>query len=120
MKKQAFLKLAMACTMLLLTPLLTAYPLQKSIAELQQDPMRYHNQEVIVYGTVVRSIALVLGAGMFEIDDGTGRMWVYSERLGVPARGVQVWVAGVVSPAVSIVGRSFATVMRETQRRRYD
>ena len=117
--KESFLKVAMAGALLALTLVLTACPPQKSIAELQRDPMRYHDKEVIVHGTVVQSIG-AMGTGMFEIDDGTGRLWVYSDRFGVPGKGTQVGVAGTVTPTFSFAGRSFATVMRETQRRKYD
>ncbi len=119
MKKGILLKLGMAGTLVAMTLVLAACPPQKSIAELQLDPMRYHNKEVIVHGTVVQSIG-ALGAGMFQLDDGTGRMWVYSERFGVPAKGIRVAVAGIVTPTITFAGRSFATVMRETQRRSYD
>jgi hypothetical protein len=114
MKKETFRKLAMACTLAALTLLLAACPPQKSIAELLRDPMRYHDQEVIVRGTVVQSIG-ALGGGMFEIDDGSGRLWVYSEGFGVPGKGIRVGVVGIITPTFTFAGRSFATVMRETQ-----
>jgi len=116
--KDRFLKLGTAGALFALMLVLTACPPQKSIAELQRDPMRYNNKEVIVRGTVVQSIG-AMGTGMFEIDDGTGKMWVYTDRFGTPAKGTQVGVAGTVTPTLTFAGRSFATVMRETQRRKY-
>jgi hypothetical protein len=115
--KDRFLKLGTAAALFASMLLLTACPPQKSIAEVQRDPMRYNNKEVIVRGTVVQSIG-ALDTGMFQIDDGTGHMWVYSERFGVPAKGTQVGVVGTITPTFTFAGRSFATVMRETQQRK--
>jgi hypothetical protein len=117
--KRRFARLALGFAALACMLLLTACPPQKSIADLQRDPARYSNREVIVRGTVIQSIG-ALGTGMFEIDDGTGRMWVYSERFGVPSKGIRVGVAGTVVPTFTFAGRSFAMVMRETQRRKFD
>jgi hypothetical protein len=117
--KARFLKLGAVGALFALTLVLAACPPQKSIAELQRDPLRYSNKEVIVRGTVVQSIG-AMGAGMFEIDDGSGRLWVYTERYGVPAKGLRVAVIGTVTPTLTFAGRSFATVMRETQGRKYE
>lgn len=93
-----------------------ACPPGKSIAEIQRDPARYANREVAVHGRVVSSYG-ALGTGMFEIDDGTGRLWVLSSSYGVPSTGSRIGVAGTIVPTLTFGGRSFMTVMRETQRR---
>jgi hypothetical protein len=107
-----------AAAIVAMTLLLTACPQGRSISQIQADPGRYQNKEVAIRGTVVSSWG-ALGTGMYQIDDGTGRMWVMSERFGVPGKGARVGVAGTVVPTVSMGGRSFATVLRETQRRKY-
>ena len=94
-----------------------ACPPGKSIAEINRDPARYSQHEVAVRGTVVNSWG-ALGTGMFEIDDGTGKMWVLSSNYGVPSKGTRVGVAGTVMPTFSLGGRSFMSVLRETQRRK--
>ncbi len=73
---------------------------QKSINEIKADPSRYANQEVSVVGTVVRSVS-VLGKGAYEIDDGTGRLWVVSES-GVPREGAKVVVKGTIRDAYNV------------------
>ncbi len=110
-------KLGILLTVLTLALILTGCPPQKSVAELQRDPARYANKEVIVRGTVTESLG-AFGTGMFQLDDGTGRLWVYSERYGVPSKGIRVGVAGTIIPTFTFAGRSFATVMRETERRK--
>lgn len=98
------------------TLLMVACPQQRTVAELTRDPGRYADKEVAVKGTVVSSWG-ALGTGMYEVDDGTGRIWVLSQNYGVPSKGARVGVAGRVVPTFSLGGRSFATVLRETQRR---
>jgi hypothetical protein len=94
-----------------------ACPPGKTIAEINRDPARYSQHEVAIRGTVISSWG-ALGTGMFEIEDGTGRIWVLSSSYGVPAKGLRVGVAGTIMPTFSLGGRSFMSVMRETQRRK--
>lgn len=119
MDRKTFRKLALAVTVVGVSLLLAACPPHKTIADIQRDASRYANKEVAVHGSVVQSFG-ALGAGMFEVDDGTGRLWVYSEKYGVPSRGVHIGVAGTIVPTFTFGTRSFATVMRETQRRKLD
>jgi hypothetical protein len=95
--------------------LLTACPQQQTISRINADPGRYRNREVAVVGTVTDSYG-VLGNGAYEIDDGTGRIWVVTQR-GVPSRGSRVGAKGKVYTGFSFGGRSFGTVLQETDRR---
>jgi len=105
-----------AAAVLTATLFLAACPQQHSVAELTRDPGRYANKEVAVKGTVVSSYG-AMGTGMYQVDDGTGKIWVISESYGVPSKGARVGVAGRIVPTFSFGGRNFATVIRETQRR---
>ena len=95
--------------------LLTACPQQETISRINADPGRYRNREVAIVGRVTDSYG-VLGNGAYEIDDGTGRIWVVTQR-GVPSRGSQVGAKGKVYNGFSFGGRSFGTVLQETDRR---
>lgn len=86
------------------------------IGEITADPGRYMDKEVNVSGRVTQSFG-VLGKGMYEIDDGTGKLWVVAEERGVPSRGALVGVKGRITPTVTFMGKNYATVMRETDRR---
>jgi hypothetical protein len=97
--------------------LLTGCPPHKSIAEIQRDPGKYSNKEVTIGGNVVSTFG-ALGTGMYQLDDGTGRMWVISENYGVPSKGAKVAVVGRVMDTFSFGGRSYSTVLRQTQRRK--
>ena len=94
--------------------LLTACPKQETISRINADPGRYQNKEVGIVGNVTDSYG-VLGNGAYEIDDGTGRIWVVTNR-GVPSRGSRVGAKGKVYTGMSDGGRSYGTVLQESDR----
>ncbi|MFN2493172.1 MAG: hypothetical protein ABR501_09855 [Pyrinomonadaceae bacterium] len=94
--------------------LLTACPSQTTISKINADPGRYRNKEVGIVGNVTDSYG-VLGNGAYEIDDGTGRLWVVTRR-GVPSRGSRVGAKGHVYTGFQFGGRNFGTVLEETGR----
>lgn len=95
---------------------LTGCPQRTSIANINRDPGRFANKEVTIAGHVSSSFG-ALGTGVFEVDDGTGRMWVYSQNYGVPGRDAKIAVTGRIEQGFSIGGRSFAVILRESERR---
>src|SRR5262252_5567212 len=95
--------------------LLTACERAK-ISEINADPGRYMNKEVAVMGQVTQSIG-ALGKGIYQVDDGTGRLWVVANVRGVPSKGARVGVKGRVKPTITFLGINYATVMEETDRR---
>src|SRR5882762_5763385 len=94
---------------------LSACPSQTTISKINADPARYRNKEVAIVGTVRDSYG-ALGQGAYELDDGTGRIWVVTRR-GVPSRGTRVGVKGRVHNGFNFGGRNFGTVLEETDRR---
>ena len=102
----------LAATMLTLLAC-TAHP---SIAEINRDPGKYADKDIKVSGHVSSGFA-AFGTGIYQIDDGTGSMWVYSQN-GVPSNEAQVSVTGRIQQGFSIGGRSYATILRETEPRR--
>src|SRR5437016_6540008 len=60
-------------------------PPRMKIAQIRKDPGKYMNKQITVAGKVTRAFG-AMGMGIFEIDDGTGQMWVLSESFGVPGR----------------------------------
>ncbi len=95
--------------------LLIGCPQGSTIREIQNDPGRFRDQQVSVSGRVVTSFGAA-GEGAYEVDDGTGRIWVLTSHGGVPSEGANVRVTGRVSSGVTFAGRSFGTVLRETER----
>jgi len=84
----------------LLAVLLLAGCEQKTINDLMAEPGKYANKEVGLTGTVTRSFSL-LGKGAYEIEDGTGKLWVVSGS-GVPRKGAKVAVKGKVRDAYDL------------------
>ena len=95
--------------------LFTACPSQTNVSKINSDPARYRGKEVGIVGRVTDSYGIP-GYGAYEIDDGTGRMWVVTKR-GAPARGSRVGTKGYVQTGVTFNGRSYGTVLEETDRR---
>lgn len=89
---------------------------RKTISEINQDPGQFRNKDVNVAGKVITSVG-ALGQGIYQIDDGTGRLWVLSRGGGVPANDAYVGVKGRVTQGVTVLGRSYGTVLRESERK---
>jgi hypothetical protein len=96
--------------------LLAGCPTRTSIAKINQDPGRFVGKEVTIAGRVSGSFG-ALGSGIFQLDDGTGSIWVYSQNYGVPSNGAKLAVTGRIEQGFNFGGRNFATILKETQRR---
>jgi hypothetical protein len=109
-------RLSLTLLLMVGTLLLAACPTRTNIGKILRDPGRYAGREVAVGGRVSSSFG-ALGSGVYQLDDGTGQIWVYSQRYGVPGNGARVGVKGTISQGFSFGGRSFAVVLRENERR---
>jgi hypothetical protein len=67
---------------------------EKTINQIMVDPQKYANHEVGMRGKVTKSYS-VMGYGAFQVDDGTGQLWVVSHT-GVPREGARVAVKGTI------------------------
>ncbi|MBV8855705.1 MAG: hypothetical protein JOZ02_01975 [Acidobacteria bacterium] len=89
-----------------------------TINKINGDPSRYYDKKVTIEGTVTDSYG-VLGEGAYELDDGTGRIWVVAER-AVPARGSHVEAKGRIITGFVYRGRNLAAALRESGRKAKD
>lgn len=96
--------------------MLAACPPRESIARINHDPGRFAGKEITLAGRVTNSFG-AMGNGIFEVEDRTGSMWVFTDRFGIPGRDVRVAVTGRVEQGFSFHGHNYAVVLRETQRR---
>ena len=90
------------------------------ISDILADPGSFRGKEVSITGQVTNSMGGSIGpisAGAYEIDDGTGKLWIISEKRSAPSKGAHVGVRGHVSQSVTIMGRNFGTVLQESDRR---
>jgi len=74
----------------------------KTINQIMAEPQRYANRDVGIAGNVVRSFS-VLGAGAYQVDDGTGKMWVVAKN-NVPREGARVGVKGKIQDGFNLGG----------------
>jgi hypothetical protein len=89
---------------------------RQQISQINADPGRFVDKEVVVAGKVTQSIG-AFGHGIYQLDDGTGALWVYASSRGVPSRGANVGVKGHIKPTVTFLGINYATVLLERDRR---
>jgi hypothetical protein len=94
----------------------TGCPSRTTIRDIKDDPGRYAGKDIAIAGRVVNSYG-AMGRGVFEIDDGTGRMWVFTEKHGVPSRNAEVGVAGRIVDGFSYAGSNYGVVLHERDRR---
>ena len=92
----------------------TACPSKTTVSQINQNPSKYQNKEIGLVGTVTNSYG-VLGNGVYELDDGTGRIWVLTTA-GVPSRGARVGVSGHVYTGIQFGGRTYGTGLKEEHR----
>jgi hypothetical protein len=109
-------KVAIALLIAAAALLLAGCPPHVSIAKINLDPGRYAGREVTIAGQVTDSFGFG-GRGVFELNDGTGSMWVLPGPFGVPSSGARFAVTGRVEQGFTFGGRNFVTILHETQRR---
>src|SRR6476659_6947052 len=94
----------------------TACPERRSIADIEHNPGRYQDKEVVIAGRVTDSYGIGIpgtnsGGGAYKIDDGTGSMWVLVTDGNVPSRGSEVGVKGRVGSGINWKGRNYGLGM---------
>jgi hypothetical protein len=109
-------RLLLAFLVPLVALVLAACPQRTTVAEIKSDPGRFHNKEVSLRGHVTQAIG-ALGQGIYELDDGTGRIWVLVEKGGVPRQGAEVETVGQVIAGATFGGRDYGTSIREKKHR---
>ena len=89
------------------------------ISKILGDPDRYMNDTVQIAGKVTKAYGvnlIIAEAGAYEVDDGSGKIWVLS-KTGMPEEGSEVGLKGKVSGGIKLMGQTFGTVIREDERK---
>src|SRR5579864_2040385 len=73
--------------------LLAGCPPRETVEKINRDPGMFAGKEISIAGRVTDSFG-ALGNGVFQIDDGTGGMWVFSKGFGMPGNDAKVAVIG--------------------------
>jgi len=86
------------------------------VSELRQRSQELMGKPVTVEGDVVESVDVpLLRDRYYELDDGTGRVWVETAQ-PVPGRGERVRVTGTVGPGLKLPGVEVGLLIQETAR----
>jgi hypothetical protein len=111
----------LAILLVTITALLAAgCPERRTIAELERNPGRYNGKDVTVAGVVRSSYGgsipgTGIGGGIYEIDDGTGTMWVIAQG-SVPNKGAEIAVSGTYGNIATWGGKNYGTGIQERER----
>ncbi|HEX9004541.1 MAG TPA: hypothetical protein VGB07_31800 [Blastocatellia bacterium] len=111
MKTRFFASLVLLAAVLFLM----GCPRQTTINQLNGDPARYRNKEVLIVGTVTNSFGAV-GFGAYELSDETGKIWVLTRR-GAPSNGARVGAVGRYVQGINWSGRNYGSAIEETDRK---
>src|SRR4051812_5977707 len=94
---------------------------RKSIADIEANPGKYQNKTVSITGIVrdadgVNIPIMGIRGGCYKIDDGTGSIWVCTEK-GVPTKGAELTVKGKLQNGATIQGKNYGLVIMEKDRK---
>jgi hypothetical protein len=84
------------------------------IRDLLDQPQRYDGRTVKVEGTVTRSAGL-FGTGAYQVDDGTGSIYVIAQGQGVPREGAKTKAKGMFRSVFNLAGRTIAAIVQGGQ-----
>lgn len=100
----------------------TGCPQRTSIADINANPGKYQNKEIVVAGVVKDTYGVSIpgtniGGGAYKIDDGTGSIWILVTDGNVPSKGAEIGVKGTLGNGVSWKGRNYGLGIHEEDRR---
>jgi hypothetical protein len=87
------------------------------IKTLLDDPGHYDGRTVQVAGTVKGGVS-ILNVGTYQVDDGTGTLFVVTKEGGAPREGAKVAVRGEFKSAFTL-GSETVAVLVEKDRKAY-
>jgi DNA/RNA endonuclease YhcR with UshA esterase domain len=87
-----------------------------SIAELKQNPGRYHDKTVAIEGVVTSSYGTsFVPVNVYKVSDGTGEVTVIAQNSReVPTKGARVRVKGKVGEVATFGGQAFGLHIRQS------
>ena len=116
-----FTKLFVSLALVAAALLTLACPDRTRIGEIEANPSKYQNKEVVIAGTVKDSYGINIPGtrmrgGAYKVDDGSGSIWILTEE-GVPTKGAQVGVKGIIGSGVNWHGKNYGLGVYEKDRR---
>lgn len=88
------------------------------VAQLKNQPARYHDKTVRISGVVNNSWGIPLVPFQFyTVDDGTGQITVLSHAGRAPVKGTRLEVKGKVSELATLGGQALGLHLEESNRK---
>ena len=89
----------------------------KRISEILAHPEHFRDEDVAIQGMVVSSFSIAGIGAAYQVDDGTGRLWVFTRNRPAPPEHVHIYVGGRIETAVTLGQRTLGIAMHEKGRR---
>ncbi len=89
----------------------------KPISEILAHPEHFRDDNIAIQGRVVTSFSVAGIGAAFQLDDGTGRIWVFSRHRPAPPEHVHMYVGGRIKTAVTLGDRTLGIALEEKGRR---
>ena len=89
----------------------------KPISEILAHPEHFRDDDVAIQGQVVNSFSIAGIGAAYQVDDGTGRLWVFVRNRPAPPEHVHIYVGGRIETAVTLGQRTLGIAMHEKGRR---
>ncbi len=118
---RVFFKTITILSILLIVMAAAGCPKRTSIADIESNPGRFQDKKVAIAGTVSNSYGVSIpftrdAGGIYKIDDGTGSIWVITNR-SVPGKNAQLGVTGKVQNGFVFNGKNYGLAIVEDKRK---
>ncbi len=118
---RVFFKTITILSLLLIVMAAAGCPKRTSIADIESNPGRFQDKKVAIAGTVSNSYGVSIpftrdAGGIYKIDDGTGSIWVITNR-SVPGKNAQLGVTGKVQNGFVFNGKNYGLAIVEDKRK---
>ncbi len=118
---RVFFKTITILSILLIVMAAAGCPKRTSIADIESNPGRFQDKKVAIAGTVSNSYGVSIpftrdSGGIYKIDDGTGSIWVITNR-SVPGKNAQLGVTGKVQNGFVYNGKNYGLAIVEDKRK---
>jgi len=115
-KKGMILNLIAAATLVFTVLTAAGCTSTTKIGDVMADSSKYEGKTITVKGTVGDTVWLAAAdKGTYQVGDGSGTIWVITTQ-PPPQKGATVTTEGTVQSAFTLLGTSYGTVIKETQR----
>lgn len=110
------IKIILITLVLALSILATGCPDRVNIGKVLANPSKYSQKEVVIAGRVTNSFGIAMLGGIYQLDDGTGSIWVLTNK-GVPSKGAEVGLKGRVQEGLNFSGKNYGLGVIENERK---